>query len=145
MSQESTKKIYILDTDTLSLLAWGNESIRDRIATLPPEQIFVSIITVQEQVEGRLAQVKKAKTASEQARAYFLFSHTIRILQTVNLLDYTENAIQRFEVLEKMKLNIGKMDMRIGAIALENNATVVTRNQRDYTRIPNLNIEDWIV
>jgi tRNA(fMet)-specific endonuclease VapC len=69
----------------------------------------------------------------------------VRILQTVNLLDYTENAIQRFESLEKMKLNIGKMDMRIGAIALENNVIVVTCNQRDYARIPNLSIEDWSV
>jgi tRNA(fMet)-specific endonuclease VapC len=145
MSQESIKNIYLLDTDTLSLLERGNESIRERIATVPPKQIFVSIITVQEQVEGRLAQIKKAKTVAEQTQAYFLFSNTVRILQTVNLLDYTENVIQKFESLEKMKLNIGKMDMRIGAIALENNAIVATCNQRDYARIPNLSIEDWSV
>jgi tRNA(fMet)-specific endonuclease VapC len=137
------KPIYILDTDTLSILERGNEVVRQRIASVPPDQIFVSIITVQEQIEGRLAQIKKAKTAAEQTRAYFLFSQTVRILQTVNLLDYTENAIQHFESLNKMKLNVGKMDMRIGAISLENSAIVVTCNQRDYVRIPNLLIEDW--
>ena len=41
------------------------------------------------------------------------------------------------------KLNVGGMDLRIAAIALENNATVVTRNVVDFQRIPGLLIEDW--
>jgi tRNA(fMet)-specific endonuclease VapC len=44
-----------------------------------------------------------------------------------------------------MKLNVGRMDLRIGAIALEHGATVVTRNLRDFRRIPNLTAEDWSV
>jgi tRNA(fMet)-specific endonuclease VapC len=44
-----------------------------------------------------------------------------------------------------MKLNAGKMDLRIGAIALEHGAIVVTRNLRDFQRIPNLTAEDWSV
>ena len=43
-----------------------------------------------------------------------------------------------------MKLNIGKMDLRIAAIALEEDATVITRNLRDFQRVPGLKCENWI-
>ncbi len=42
-----------------------------------------------------------------------------------------------------MKLNVGHDDLRIAAIALENNAVVVTRNTRDFARVPELKVENW--
>jgi type 1 glutamine amidotransferase len=42
-----------------------------------------------------------------------------------------------------MRLNVGMMDLRLGAIALENNLTVVTRNGRDFARVPGVQTEDW--
>jgi tRNA(fMet)-specific endonuclease VapC len=54
-------------------------------------------------------------------------------------------AIQRFDHLPALRLNVGLMDSRLAAVGLENNLTVVTRNVRDFGRVPGLQIEDWSV
>jgi len=42
-----------------------------------------------------------------------------------------------------MKLNVGRNDLRLAALALELNATVVTDNIRDFGRVPGLLWADW--
>jgi len=37
------------------------------------------------------------------------------------------------------------MDLRIAAIALEEGCVVVTRNVRDFWRIPGLIVENWAI
>jgi tRNA(fMet)-specific endonuclease VapC len=61
----------------------------------------------------------------------------------MQILSFTEPAIARYEQLKAMKLNVAKMDLRIAAIALEAGGTLVTRNLRDFQRIPNLPMENW--
>jgi tRNA(fMet)-specific endonuclease VapC len=41
------------------------------------------------------------------------------------------------------RLNVGSNDLKIAAIALENQAIVVTRNRRDFGRVAALTCEDW--
>ena len=40
-------------------------------------------------------------------------------------------------------LSIGEFDLLIGATALANNLKVATLNTKDFSKIPNLVIEDW--
>lgn len=51
----------------------------------------------------------------------------------------------RYEALKKDKAarTVGNNDLRIAAIALENGATVVSRNQNDYRRIPQITVAAW--
>ncbi len=46
-------------------------------------------------------------------------------------------------VLEKGGQPIGASDMIIGSIALAENKTVVTRNRKEFIRIPGLRVEEW--
>jgi tRNA(fMet)-specific endonuclease VapC len=45
--------------------------------------------------------------------------------------------------LKKQHPRLGKMDLAIAAIALHNNATLVTRNRQDFEPIAGLIQEDW--
>lgn len=135
--------MYLLDTDTLSLLQRGNTQINLRRREHDPEEVFASVINVEEQLSGWYKKLRDAKTAPQEALAYRSLAETVTFLCSLPLLLFTEPAIERFKQLLRLKLNVGKNDLRIAAIALENNAVVVTRNGRDFGRVPDLVIEDW--
>ena len=56
-----------------------------------------------------------------------------------------EPILNRFDQLVRLRLNVGKMDLKIAAAALELGATVVTNNTRDFRRVPGLGWVDWSV
>jgi tRNA(fMet)-specific endonuclease VapC len=52
-------------------------------------------------------------------------------------------ADSKYTELVKAKVRVGTKDLRIASIALVNNATVLTRNVRDFGKVPGLLTEDW--
>ena len=40
-------------------------------------------------------------------------------------------------------IRIGAMDLKIASIALANNATLLSRNLKDFGKVPDLKVEDW--
>lgn len=134
---------YVLDTDTLSLFRRGNPHVIARLQATDPGEAGITVITVEEQLTGWYALLRKVRTPPETAAAYERLAKTVTFLGSLPILPFTEAAIARFQRLLNLKLNVGAMDLRIAAIALEAGATVITRNTRDFSRIPDLMIEDW--
>jgi tRNA(fMet)-specific endonuclease VapC len=56
---------------------------------------------------------------------------------------FTDAAGVEFQRLRKLGVRIGTMDLRIAAIALTLDATLVTRNGSDFDKVPDLRWEDW--
>jgi tRNA(fMet)-specific endonuclease VapC len=137
--------LYVLDTDMLTLLTEGHPAVTRRVRECPPEILAITVLTVEEQLSGWYTQVRKAKRPERLALAYRELARSVRFLSHLQILDYTEAAIQHYEQLRKQKIKIGRTDLRIAATVLEHRATLVTRNLRDFRRVPGLQVEDWSV
>ncbi len=79
------------------------------------------------------------------AAVYARLTETVKDLANWSIISFSVAAIARYESLKQQKFNVGGNDLRIASIALEIGATVVTRNRRDFARIPGVTIEDWSV
>jgi tRNA(fMet)-specific endonuclease VapC len=137
--------LYVLDTDTLSLLQYGHPTVQQHVSAVSASGLATTIISVEEQLTGWQAALRRARQPDDIARVYGRFTATVRFLSGLPILSFTEDAVRRYNALAALKLNVGKMDLRIAAIALEFGAVVVTRNVRDFQRVPHLAVVDWTV
>lgn len=102
-----------------------------------------TIITVEEQLKGRLNSIQKARSQVIISTAYHKLKLTINFFQSITVLNFDENAYNIFQNLKSQQIRIGSQDLRIASIALAVNGIMVTRNQKDFSKIPNLIREDW--
>jgi tRNA(fMet)-specific endonuclease VapC len=137
--------LWILDTDHISLFQGNQASVTQRFSLKQSDQIATTIITFEEQVRGWLAVIRRASSRTELVRDYRKLAATRRFLNGMQVLDFSEEAaVQYFDLLSQ-KLRVGTQDLRIAAIALSVGGIVVTRNRRDFERVPGLQIEDWSI
>jgi tRNA(fMet)-specific endonuclease VapC len=134
---------HLLDTDMLSLFQKGHHTVCQHCAAAAPQSVLISVITLEEQFLGWYTRSRQAKSDAELAQASESMVAFARFIRQLPILALTMPAIQRYHQLKGMKLNVGKNDLRIAAVALEARATVVTRNLRDFGRVPNLQLEYW--
>jgi tRNA(fMet)-specific endonuclease VapC len=137
--------MYILDTDHLSLIQRGSGSGQKILTRLSnsPIPFATTIVTYEEQARGWLDYLSRAKTINDQIPAYQLLQAHVLHYRSINILEFTPSAAQTYSQLRKALPRLGAMDLKIAAIALTNQAIVLTRNQRDFGLVPGLSIEDW--
>jgi tRNA(fMet)-specific endonuclease VapC len=72
----------------------------------------------------------------------------IQFIAPLEILPYNDEAAHYYGPLrahlEKQGTPIGSLDMLIAAHALSINCTLVTNNEKEFTRIPNLKINNWV-
>ncbi len=105
--------------------------------------IAVAVITYEEQVRGRLNLVSKVKTLDERIRAYAGLQQISTDYRSIIVIAFDRAAALEHECLRKAYPRLGNMDLKIAAIAIANNATLLTRNYSDFGQITELTTEDW--
>ena len=135
--------LYVLDTDTLQLFEDGHPKVVARVKATAASDLATSVVTVEEKLSGWYSPLRQGKSPERLAWAYRRLAETVRFLNRVQIIDFDEMAIRRYERLRKAKLKVRKMDLRIAATVLERGAVLVTRNVRDFEKVTDLRIEDW--
>ncbi len=139
--------MYILDTDHMSLLERASsheaQRLHFRLKKLLPEERLTTIISFEEQVRGWMSLLAKARDLEQQIFAYEKLKRTLKNFGKLEVLDFNNSAAAQFEQLQKQRIRIGTMDLKIAAIAIANDATLLSRNLKDFSKIPNLKVEDW--
>ncbi len=137
--------LYILDSDHLSLYQRGHSPLGQRLLKIPPAQIAITVISAEELIRGRLAQVRKAAKPQERIYSYHWLVRTLDFLYGFTVLDYDIRAEKQYQSLLERKIRVGTQDLKISAITLSQEATLITRNRQDFERVIGLQFEDWSV
>ncbi len=137
--------LWIFDTDCATLFQQGNPRIEQRVNQIDRKDIAITIVTVEEQMYGRLNRIRRATSADELISAYANLRKTVNFLADFELLEFDRAAANYYAEFLRQKIRVGTQDLRIAAITLSNNGILLTRNRRDFERIPGLKFEDWSV
>jgi tRNA(fMet)-specific endonuclease VapC len=138
--------MIVLDTDHVGIYQWPQSdaayALRDRLEACH-ESLAVTVISVEEQMRGWLSEIKRRAQPRRQILAYGRLQFIIGFFADWTILPWDERACGTFELLRKQRLRVGTMDLKIASIALANDALLLTRNFRDFEKVPNLRFEDW--
>ena len=103
-------------------------------------------MSIEESLRGRLAAIARlVRGGPRLLLAYQWMRKDIELLQRFPIMDYDAAAEAQFQSLTHLVTKTGVRDLRIAAIALVNNLTVLTDNKRDFGAVPGLSIDDWTI
>jgi tRNA(fMet)-specific endonuclease VapC len=137
--------LWILDTDHISLFQTGHPSVINRIHSIDPTNLAVTIVSLEEQMYGRLNRIRRAKSTEDLTLAYLNLNRTLAYFKTISVLDFDSESAACYQEMVNKRIRIGTQDLKIAAIAKSRSAIIVTRNYRDFKKIPELQIEDWSI
>ena len=137
--------MLVLDTDVQSLTENAGPdaaSLQTRLGADGRPQT-ITIMSVQERLRGRIAVCQRATDPDAYVRAARLLHRTFVVLQKLTILDFDDRAANQFRSLKAQRIRIGTMDLRIASIVLAHGGLLISRNLKDFRKVPNLRVEDW--
>ena len=139
--------MLVLDTDHLSALEWRDSELAKQLRLRlrhSGQKRVTTIVTYEEQSRGWLAYINRANSMEQQIEAYERLANHLRFYLDLTVLDFDRPAAEEFERLRKARIQIGTMDLKIAAITLAQDATLLSRNLKDFEKVPGLKVEDWL-
>lgn len=127
---------YLLDTDICVFFLRGKYNLANKIEAVGIENCFVSEITIAELLFG----AENSTDYEKHIKEVEFFEKNFKVI--------TINSCLRLYAKEKAKLRrkgtpVAEFDLLIGATAVANNFTMVTRNRKHFEKISDIKIENW--
>ena len=130
---------YMLDTNMcIYVIKRKPQAVLERFVRTEISQIGISSVTFSELMYG----VFKSSKPDQNRNAL------IQFVAPLQILPYGDDAADYYgdlrAHLEKRGMPIGSLDMLIAAHALSTACTLVTNNEKEFVRVPDLKIENWV-
>ena len=130
--------IYLLDTNVcIRYLQGRSDCVVEQMQRTPASDIVVCSVVKAELFYGAARSQNPARSLAVQKR----------FLNQFISLPFDDKAAEIYGEVRTTLANTGRLigpnDLLIAAIALANEATLVTHNIREFSRVPNLSIVDW--
>lgn len=140
---------FLLDTDHISVLQRqsGAEyvTLAARLASQQPGDFAFSVVSFHEQALGCHTYLSRARTSADVAHGYSMLGRMLRDFAVAVVLPFDAAAAGTLDSLRGQRVRLATMDLRIAAITLSRGLVLLTRNIRDFGRVPGLITEDWTV
>ncbi len=132
--------MYLLDTNIcIYFMKDRYPLLSQKILAHSPSEFLISSITVFELEYG--AEKSNWGDRTREKLAMFLAPFTILPFSS----DDAVSAGRLRGYLEKQGTPIGSYDVQIAAQALTAGVTLITHNVGEFSRVPNLKVEDWVI
>ena len=100
-------------------------------------------MTYEEQTRGWMACRARTKTVVQEIEAYARLKTHLQSFRYILLLDFDERAGVEYQRLRRVRVRMGTMDLKIAAIVLAHDATLLTKNLSDFRKVSGLKVADW--
>jgi tRNA(fMet)-specific endonuclease VapC len=132
------RQMYLLDTNAcIRLLNGTSERLAERLRATPRSQVRLSSVVKAELLFG-------ARRSSRVADNLRLLE---RFFATLASLPFDDRCAEEYGLaraeLDRTGTPIGPNDLLIAATARANDCTLVTHNEREFSRVSGLQYEDW--
>ena len=132
--------MYLLDTNIcIYLMKNSFPALTDKVLSMDPEDLSISSVTVYELEYGAAKSSRSEETRLK--LAMFLAPFKISPFDSGD----AASAGMIRALLEKKGTPIGPYDIQIAAQGLSRGLTVVPHNQSEFSRVPGLKTEDWVL
>ena len=131
---------YMLDTNIcIYSIKHKPEQVFRRLSGIDPSDVCISSITYAELVYG----VEKSLAKDKNRIALML------LLSNIEIVKFDDRAASEYgdirADLEKKGTPIGQLDMLIAGHARSLGLTLVTNNEKEFSRVEGLNVDNWAV
>jgi tRNA(fMet)-specific endonuclease VapC len=140
---------YLLDTDRISFLQRRSSTEFSRLIArmnrYSSKDFALSAVSFHEQTLGAHNFINRAHTNNDLIRGYALILEILQGFSSAPVLPFDLRAIEIFDELREQKVRVATMDLRIASIAISHDLVLLTRNARDFSKVPKLVTEDWTI
>ena len=130
--------MVLLDTNVcIHFMKNTHPQLTEKLLSYAPAELLISSITVYELEYG----AEKSNRGEKTREKLIMFLAPFNIIPFTSADAVTAGKLRGY--LERKGTMIGPYDIQIAAQALSRNIPVVTHNTGEFSRVPNLRVEDW--